>query len=210
MMIFYYLLCFDCIPFAPQGGKGQSEHVFIVSGQILKTQAGLLSITLTVVLLLSQSALAGSLLISWDPIPSTTLAGYKIKFGTTSGSYSQSVSVGKVTSHTLQSLTDGVRYYFVVVGVDANSVEGMPSAEVSGLVLNSTSIAASSITTSSAIVTWTTNKPGNSQVEYGTTTSYGSMTPLDSTLVTNHSQTLTNLNPGTTYNYRIRSVDLGG
>ena len=151
-----------------------------------------------------------SLLISWNPITNSTLAGYKIKFGTTSGSYSQSVSVGKVTSYTLQNLTDGVRYYFVVAGVDGNSVEGMPSAEVSGLVLNSASIAASSITTSSAMVSWTTNKPGSSQVEYGTTTSYGTTTPLDSTLVANHSQTLTNLNPGTTYNYRIRSIDAGG
>ena len=112
---------------------------------------------LTVILLLSKSAFAGSLLISWDASPSSTLAGYKIKFGTTSGSYSQSVSVGKVTSYTLRNLTDGVRYYFVVAGVDGSSLEGIPSAEVSGLVLNSASIAASSITTSSAIVTWTTN-----------------------------------------------------
>ena len=36
------------------------------------------------------------------------------------------------------------------------------------------------------------------------------MTPLGSTLVGNHSQTLTNLNPGTTYNYRIRSTDASG
>lgn len=165
---------------------------------------------LTVVLLLSQSAFAGSLLISWDPIPTSTLAGYKIKFGTTSGSYAQSVAVGNVTSYTLPNLTDGARYYFVVVGVDANSVEGMPSAEVSGVVLSSASIAVGSVTTSSAVVTWTTTKPGSSQVEYGTTTSYGSTTPLDSTLVANHSQTLANLNPGTTYNYRIRSIDLGG
>ena len=165
---------------------------------------------LTVILLLSQGALAGSLLISWDAIPSSTLAGYKIKFGSTSGSYSQSVTVGKVSSYTLQNLTDGARYYFVVAGVDGNSVEGMPSAEVSGLVLNSASIMANSITTSSAIVTWTTNKSGSSQVEFGTGTSYETTTPLDSTLVSNHSQTLMNLNLGTTYNYRIRSTDASG
>ena len=76
--------------------------------------------------------------------------------------------------------------------------------------LSSSNVAASSITTSSAVITWTTNRSSNSQVEYGTTTSYGSTTPLDSTLVVNHAQTLTNLNPGTTYNYRIRSTDAGG
>ena len=165
---------------------------------------------LVVVLLLSQNALAGSLLISWNPISSSALAGYKIKVGTTSGTYTQFIAVGNVASYTLQNLTQGVRYYFVVVGVDSNNTEGMPSAEVSGLVLNSAGIGASSITTASATIAWTTNKPASSQVEYGTTTSYGSTTALGSTLVTNHSQTLTNLIPGTTYNYRIRSVDTGG
>src|SRR5262249_39833308 len=66
---------------------------------------------------------------------------------------------------------------------------------------------ASNITGSSATITWTTNEPATSQVDYGPTTSYGSTTPLDSTLVTAHSVTITGLAPSTTYNWRVRSMD---
>src|SRR5207253_178426 len=39
-----------------------------------------------------------------------------------------------------------------------------------------TSVTASNITTSGATITWTTNEASDSQVEYGTTTAYGSQT----------------------------------
>ena len=69
---------------------------------------------------------------------------------------------------------------------------------------------ATNITSNSATVTWTTNEPATSQVDYGLTTSYGSTTTLDPTLVTAHSVLLTGLAPSTTYNYRVRSVDAAG
>lgn len=176
---------------------------------LLSKLAGLL-LLFAVSFLGSTSALAGSLLVSWSPISNSALAGYKIKYGVASGSYSQSVNVGNVTSQTLQNLVDGTTYYLVVVGYDANGTEGAPSAEVTGVVLNSSAISANSITTSSAVVTWSTNKGSNSQVEYGLTTAYGSTTNLESSLVTAHSQMLAGLTPGKLYNYRIRSRDEGG
>jgi phosphodiesterase/alkaline phosphatase D-like protein len=63
---------------------------------------------------------------------------------------------------------------------------------------------------SSATVTWTTNEPADSVVEYGLTSSYGSTTPLDSTMVTAHSVPITGLPMGTTYHYRIRTRDAAG
>ncbi len=63
---------------------------------------------------------------------------------------------------------------------------------------------------SSAQVTWTTNEPATSRVEYGTTTAYGSMTTLDSTLVTSHSVALMGLASDTTYHYRVLSADSAG
>ena len=69
---------------------------------------------------------------------------------------------------------------------------------------------ATNITTNSATVTWTTNEPATSQVDYGLTTSYGSTTTLDPALVTAHSVVLTGLAPNTTYNYRVRSIDAAG
>jgi hypothetical protein len=62
----------------------------------------------------------------------------------------------------------------------------------------------------SATITWTTNIAATSLVEYGTSTTYGNTTPLDSTLVTAHSQPLAGLTSGTTYHYRVTSKDAAG
>jgi hypothetical protein len=47
-------------------------------------------------------------------------------------------------------------------------------------------------------------------VEYGTTTSYGTLSPLDSTLVTSHTVNLSALSRKVTYHYRVRSKDAAG
>ncbi|HEY3108444.1 MAG TPA: DUF4082 domain-containing protein [Chloroflexota bacterium] len=64
---------------------------------------------------------------------------------------------------------------------------------------------ASSITSASATITWTTDEPADSRVEYGQST-----TPVDPTLTVAHSVVLTGLSPGTTYSYRVRSTDAAG
>lgn len=69
------------------------------------------------------------------------------------------------------------------------------------------SVSSSSVGTATATVTWTTNEGATSQVEYGTTVSYGSTTTLDSSYVTSHSQQITGLSPATTYHYRVLSRD---
>jgi len=65
----------------------------------------------------------------------------------------------------------------------------------------------SNVTTTSASITWTTNLASDSLVQYGLTTSYGAATSLDPTMTTSHSVTLSGLQPGTTYNYRVVSHD---
>ena len=72
------------------------------------------------------------------------------------------------------------------------------------------SVAAGSVSTTSATITWTTDQPSSSQVSYGTTTAYGSVSALSSSLVTSHSVILTGLMPGTTYNYAAVSADTAG
>src|SRR5207237_500498 len=71
-------------------------------------------------------------------------------------------------------------------------------------------VAAGSPTSTGATVTWTTDRPSDSQVEYGTSSAYGSSTSLDPTLVTSHSQSLPGLSAGTTYHYRVKSRDGSG
>jgi hypothetical protein len=68
---------------------------------------------------------------------------------------------------------------------------------------------AAGVTTTGATVTWSTDVPATSQVDYGTTAAYGSSTTLDSTLVTSHSQALGGLAPGTLYHFRVRSGAAG-
>jgi len=71
-------------------------------------------------------------------------------------------------------------------------------------------VAAGSLSTSGATLTWTSNEPADSQVEYGTSTSYGSTSPVDSTLTLSHSVVLSGLQAATVYHYRVISVDRGG
>ena len=71
-------------------------------------------------------------------------------------------------------------------------------------------------TKSGATITWQTNEPASSQVEYGRNTGYGMFSPItpqnDPTLnktagTINHSVVLNGLSPGTTYHFRVRSKD---
>ncbi len=59
----------------------------------------------------------------------------------------------------------------------------------------------------SAVVTWTTDEPSTSQVQYGADSGYGSSTTIDNALVTSHSQTVSGLSPTTTYHFQVRSSD---
>ena len=62
----------------------------------------------------------------------------------------------------------------------------------------------------SATITWTTDENATTQVEYGTSVSYGSLTTLNESLVLSHSATLTGLALDTTYFYRVKSRDGSG
>ena len=69
------------------------------------------------------------------------------------------------------------------------------------------SVTSSSITSSSANVSWTTDKTSDSQVEYGLDTNYGSSTSLNSSLVTSHTVSVAGLTGSTLYHYRVKSRD---
>ncbi len=71
-------------------------------------------------------------------------------------------------------------------------------------------VAVTQITSSSAVVTWSTNVPADSQLEYGATPSYGSSTVRNSSLTAAHSENLTGLAPGTLYHFRVISRDGSG
>lgn len=66
-------------------------------------------------------------------------------------------------------------------------------------------VAHSNITTTGGTITWKTDKPATSQVKYGTTSTLGTSTALDSTTKTDHRVALSGLSPNTVYNYKVYS-----
>ena len=122
------------------------------------------------------------------------------------------------TSHsvTLTGLDPGTTYYFKVISEDASGNEATAKGELTTLATADktpptiSGVNVSNITELSAIITWTTNEPATSQVEYGKTETYGSTTTEDTNLTINHSVTLTELDDNTTYNFRVMSKDAGG
>jgi hypothetical protein len=69
----------------------------------------------------------------------------------------------------------------------------------------------------SATVTWRTNRPSSSQVEYGRSSAYGFSYPADiqddpaiNAGVNDHTVTLRGLQSGVTYKFRVKSKDASG
>ncbi len=89
------------------------------------------------------------------------------------------------------------------------SVTGQASAtNLSNVSISS--VTARDITSSSATITWTTDQVATAQVEYGTTTSYGNTTSLDTGLATSHSEAIVRLSSSTLYHFRVHSKDTNG
>ncbi|MBN1996467.1 VCBS repeat-containing protein [candidate division KSB1 bacterium] len=66
------------------------------------------------------------------------------------------------------------------------------------------------VTATTATITWQTDEPADSQIDFGQTKDYGNTTTYDAGMVTGHSQTCTNLLPKTTYHFRVVSKDVSG
>lgn len=96
---------------------------------------------------------------------------------------------------------------FSVIPVDAGTTT---TIQISGnLPFNLYNVSTTGIDTNNATVTWNTNGNGNSTVEYGTTTGYGS-TSTDTVMTRTHSIRLYGLSSGTIYHYRVLSTALDG
>jgi hypothetical protein len=77
-----------------------------------------------------QSAHGASVTLAWDPNPESYVAGYKVYYGTASGSYSLTVDVGSWTSLTISGLEAGKTYYFAATAYDTAGDESGMSSEL--------------------------------------------------------------------------------
>lgn len=73
-----------------------------------------------------------------------------------------------------------------------------------------TGLGVGALNATSASIVWSTSEAASAQVEYGTSTAYGSTSTLDTVLTIAHTRTLTGLTNGATYHYRVTCHDLAG
>jgi hypothetical protein len=96
--------------------------------------SGLLTLLFVILSLLVPAAHAGEVTVAWDPNPEAEVAGYKIYFGTTPGSYTVSMNAGNITSMVISGLEAGMTYYFAAVAYDSSGNESGFSNEISYVV----------------------------------------------------------------------------
>jgi hypothetical protein len=149
----------------------------------------------------------------------TAVTGYKVErcAGAACTNFVQ-IGAPATASYADTGLTGSTVYRYRVLAVDAASNASAYSPISSDTTQappditppTISNIAFSGITTTGVTITWTTNEQSDTQVEYGTSATYGSASTLDAALLTSHSATLAGLLPGTSYHYRVKSKDAAG
>lgn len=123
-----------------------------------------------------------------------------------------------VTNHsvTVDGLLPNTAYVFWVKGSDATGNEGIsPQATFTTSPAPDTrpptilAPAVTAVTQTSARITWRTDEPADSRVEYGSTPAYGLAVSLQGAR-TDHEIALSGLQPGRQYHYLVRTTDAAG
>jgi hypothetical protein len=142
---------------------------------------------------------------------------YAVTPGVVYGSMPNTFSVtgGIVHTQLVTGLVDEQTYITYVRCQDTASNVNGDDYEVSFYIFSSdtvlpvvSNVQTVDVTPYSARITWETDEGCTSQIEYGTTDAYGTISPISSTLVTSHSLTLMGLDSSTTYHFRVRSQDV--
>lgn len=162
----------------------------------------------------SVTAETGDILIKRSSDDST-VATIDVSSGLVTGSGSTSITINPS-----ETLADTTAYYILIpstafVDEDENPFEGISAtstwtfttADTTGPII--TSIATSTVTTSTVAVTWNTSELASSKIIYGPTAEFGMATVEQntSTRVLSHSIDLEDLLPCTTYQFAVVSRD---
>jgi peroxiredoxin len=122
-----------------------------------------------------------------------------------------------VTNHsvTVTDIKPATRYQLTVISRDQQGKEAkltlelVTPAKTYAVPLDISGIKTSYTVDSGVVISWQTNRPATSQVEYGENNVSSLSTPLDNKLTTNHRVSLTGLKTGTTYQFKVKSEDAG-
>ncbi len=199
--------------YATYGGYNTSDDLiseFTVSGApgVVDTAPPVVSITAPA----SGASVSGTVPVSANATDNVAMSSVQFQVGTTNLGTMTGAGPSYAVSWNTSTLSNG-SYTLTATATDTSGNTATASIPVTisnptGPVISS--VSAGSVTSSSAVISWTTNVPASSQAAYGTSTSYGSSTPLNSTRVTSHSVTIAGLNPSTLYDYQVTSQDSQG
>ncbi|MBL7744893.1 MAG: DUF4082 domain-containing protein, partial [Chitinophagaceae bacterium] len=112
---------------------------------------------------------------------------------------------GSPLLYTTQTIK-GMQYAFFDVAAGTNNYTAVYSDDNIPPVI--TNVAVTTNVNGSATITWNTDEPSDSRVDYGTVSTNLSLNQSNSSLVTSHTITLTGLAPVTTYYFRVTSKDM--
>ncbi len=154
--------------------------------------------------------------ITWtthEPATSQVQYGTDIQYGS-----STTLNSSLVTSHsvTVTGLTPNTVYHYRVKSADAASNLAVSwdlsftSGSTDTVPPVITNIQVSDVFATAATITWTTDEPATSQVEFGQSMVYNKSTPEDATLTTSHSVLVSGLAQQTLYHFRVTSRDFAG
>jgi Purple acid Phosphatase, N-terminal domain len=176
-------------------------HFRVHSGTAVSGDFTFVTTSLQITSVSAGNVKVGSALIVWA---TNAAANSQVEFGT-STAYGSSTTLDSTltTSHSvsLTGLAASTVYHFRVKSGAAVSSDFTFATQSGAISL----VLASQVTSSSALITWTTGLPGTSQVDFGTSTAYGSSSTLNANLVLVHAVALTGLSPSTTYHFRVHS-----
>jgi fibronectin type 3 domain-containing protein len=145
----------------------------------------------------------------------------RVDYGTSSSNLNLNVSSATLATSrtlTLPGLTSQTTYFYRVTSVDAagnsTTTPTAPAAPLSFTTLDVTPPTISAISATpagtSATIQWTTNESATARVDYGTSSSNLNLNVSSAALATSRTLTLPTLASGTTYFYRVTSVDAAG
>ena len=112
--------------------KYNSSQLTFFHQSLLKTLLLSALAFLLFLFIFSQDIFAAQIRLAWDQNTESDLAGYKVYYGTTSGTYGTPIDAGNVTTYTMTGLTLGQTYFVTVTAYDTSPNESGYSNEVSG------------------------------------------------------------------------------
>jgi fibronectin type 3 domain-containing protein len=165
--------------------------------------------------LVVSNATASQVGLTWTASASTTVVGYNVYRGTTSGGPYTKVNsvIVAAPAFTDMSVNPGTTYYYVVTAVDPGNLESVKSNEVSATTppLPPTALAVTNVTASQVTLTWTDSTTASvvSYNVYRSTTPGVYTTPLASVNAAASTYTDMSVAEGTTYYYVVTGVGPG-